>query len=147
MRLPHVRFTVGRMMVAVVIVAVGVWGLVLVRRSAEYRRRTTYAEGRERALAALENVIHQTAVALELEAERIDHDRGRGLISEAGFRSAYGKPRDAVVAEMKEMAAKKAPEAARYSRVRRHWAYLTEKYRRIARYPFLPAAPDPPEPD
>ena len=31
-------------------------------------------------------------------------------------------------------------------RLQRHWTALAEKYRRAARYPWLPVAPDPPPP-
>ena len=40
-----------------------------------------------------------------------------------------------------------AREAAHYGRMRRHCATLKENYRRVARCPWLPVAPDPPEPE
>lgn len=36
--------------------------------------------------------------------------------------------------------------AANVEQAREYWAALKRKYRRAARYPWLPVAPDPPEP-
>lgn len=143
----RVRFTVRRMMIAVALVAIGAWGVVLARRSDEYRGRASSAGYRELAVAELEKMIRQTAAAAGLEADRIDRDRGRDSVGEADFRRIYGRPRDSVVADLKEIAAKKTLERERYKRVREHCASLKEKYLRAARYPWLPVAPDPPEPE
>ena len=101
MRVPRVRFTVRRMMVAVAVVALVLGGVLraldLARRSAEYRRKATEAEKHEKRLVSY---------------------------------------------------SKRYPERAKRLRaLSGDWASVKEKYHRAARYPWLPVAPDPPEPE
>ena len=103
MKLPRVRFTVRRMMVAVCVLAVALFTAVMLRRSYEYRER------------ALEN-----ADAEELSLSYADEGRGEN-----------GDPQR--VARGEQMAA--------YHRA------LRIKYERARWYPWLPVAPDPPEPN
>jgi len=147
MRPPRVRFTVSRAMIAVAIMAVVVWGVALVRRAEEYRQRAMLAERVELSADVLEGATHEAAASLEQEAEAIGRDRAAGLMDDLAFRATYQKSRDSVVAVLKAEAAKTAREAARYGLIRRRCVILKEKYRRAARYPFLPVAPDPPVPD
>jgi hypothetical protein len=147
MRRPRVRFTVRRLMVAVAVVAIGFWGLALVRVSQDYRQRASIAEGAERAADVLENTSHQSAWAIDLEADRIERDRANGLLVDVVLLETPERSLDSVVARMRTKATLSARDAARYGRIRRYGAYLKQKYRRAARYPWLPVAPDPPAPE
>jgi hypothetical protein len=97
MRLPRVRFTVRRLMVAVAVVGVmlGAWGW-LERRRARFEERMQFW-------------YHQ------VEHPAYSDPKWHGSVTLS--------PRDKLRAR------------------------LAEKYRRAARYPFLPVAPDPPEPE
>jgi hypothetical protein len=125
MRLPRVRFTARRLMVAVVIAAIGLWGIALLRLSAEYRRR---ASDMRRA---------QQAHSINAEIA--------GNVAEAIRREASSYP--AFTSDLLPGASKYQRSKEAYQRKADHYSRLTEKYIRAARYPFLPVEPDPPEPE
>ena len=146
MPLPRERFTVRRMMVAVAFVAVAAWGASLVPLSAEYRRRASLAERAELAFDVLEDSANRKAVAVGRDADAAERDgMGRpwdGLVS----RAIRLEPRDPDLADSEAKAAS-ARDAVRYGLLRRRCTIMKEKYDRAARYPWLPVAPDPPEPE
>jgi hypothetical protein len=90
MRLPRVRFTVRRLMVAVAVVGFALASLTL---SANYSRRADYFAS--------------------LQPEWVSWQSGSH-----SFRAKWD-----------------------------YWVEMEHKYRRAARYPWLPVAPDPPEPE
>jgi hypothetical protein len=106
MRLPRVRFTVRRMMVAVAVAALLLIGVVLWRRSEEYRRR---AES------------HDSLLWSELPVA-VDEAASPGRLG--GGLSVVGLLRRA-----------------------KYHHDMSQKYWRAAARPWLPVAPDPPEPE
>ena len=113
MKLPRVRFTIRRLMVAVAVVAIAVYGSVLWRRSVEYRHRAEDALNLAKRLNDTRNAIEESIAAL------------RG----GNYRIALISRRDQLRREID------------------YWDAARIKYSRVALYPFLPVAPDPPEPE
>ncbi len=112
MKLPRVRFTVRRMMVAVAILAIGFAALALGIRSEDYREKAEYA-----------------AIWETYNAELADNmERHREAWAHIGD----------VPVEIR---------IAKCGRLRDYYRDYKQKYRRLARYPWLPVAPDPPEPE
>ena len=122
MEIPRVRFTVRRLMVAVAVVGIAFYGLVLWRRSAEYRRLADEAERSE--MKAIVGAKQADAVA-------------------ARFRRMPEK----VTSEGVNLQSRYSAEGTHLRRLSQDRARAKIKYRRAARYPWLPVAPDPPEPE
>jgi hypothetical protein len=108
MRLARLRFTMGRMMVAVAILAILAWGgIVGEKRRAHFRDLTTkYAR-----LGAISSAFHGSVP---------DGDDFERQMKAAAARSAKLGP---------------------------YYAEMVRKYRNAERYPWLPVAPDAPEPE
>jgi hypothetical protein len=119
MPLPRVRFTVRRMMIVVAIAAIAVWLPVILTRRAKYHRLAREFDTKVTVARALgpHGGVHANAVAIRVANVYV-------LRQEPG-----SGPFDCVGAHSDYYAAMKA------------------KYERAARYPFLPVAPDPPEPE
>jgi hypothetical protein len=109
MRMPRVRFTVRRLMVAVAVLALVAAIGEMTRRSASYDRLARYYAERE-------------TLSLDLMA-------------------AFARP------DRPELSEVCSVEYARNRAFAEHEERLKRKYRRAARYPWLPVAPDPPEPE
>ena len=119
MKLPRVRFTVRRMMVAAAIVAAATALAVnLYRRSQRFRR------------IAAEFVIKEDLANAPIPP-------GSGF-SPDDIRIEY---RPGASYEAIELGLQAKPKNAAY------YTLMRMKYERYARYPWLPVAPDPPEPE
>jgi hypothetical protein len=153
MRMPRFRFTIRRMMVAVAIVALASGAIVADRQA---KQRVIYAKKAKH--HALGQAIYQQqrddfASRFEwdlAEAENL-RDRGKGLrqdalgvqrwdsdqlLHNANSLIGYGEYRIDFLRSQLRVAK---------LRVDFH-ATMKQKYERLARYPWLPVAPDPPEP-
>jgi hypothetical protein len=139
MKLPRVRFTVRRLMVAVAVVALAIYGTILWRWSTEFRRLALGAEYQERIYGEHYEILN-------------------AFLGEAGGITRYseGEPPPAVLnldasmlseEEKTPLRPEIAIKAARMLRITRHYEQLKFKYRHAARYPWLPVPPDPPEPE
>jgi hypothetical protein len=119
MRFPRMRFTVRRLMIAVAVVAIAVWLPIILTRRAKYHRLA-------REFDAKATVARAFGPRGSLHADAVDIRVGTVYVFQ---REPNGAPFDCVGAHSDYYAAMKA------------------KYERAARYPFLPVAPDPPEPE
>ena len=119
MRLPGVRFTLRRLLVVIALLAVLMAaGLEAARATRRAREYRQYA------------VAHAAFRDLSLgEAEQ--------------YRDAYNHGEWADDKEKTQLLQREAGERA----LARHYDTLAAKYRRAARFPWLPVEPDPPQPD
>ncbi len=124
MRIPRLRFTVRRLMVAAAVAAIATAGWILHERSVWYgalaqQFETQEIMGRGATLSVIGRLIPdrdpETITDEDLANAGVSPDTRRGIAG--GFRLTAG------------------------------YAKLKEKYRRAARYPWLPVAPDPPWPE
>jgi hypothetical protein len=149
MRLPRVRFTVRRMMVAMAVVGVAIWGIVQTNR---WRERTRYYTAR--------------ADFLDLQArwDLFRESQSRSMAAkfwETGKRGRFDERTIAIlrdrrrtigdrfdyIARIERNAASYDESAVFSKRLADYHSSLSKKYRRAARYPWLRVAPDPPEPE
>ncbi len=141
MPLPRVRFTVRRMMVAVAVVAGVAWAEGMGRRRAEYLRLTTKWAGEEGHFISVAEDQEDYAgrdrsqadryeawAKAESDPSRLDYDKDM-----ARRHGEHAHDRWSLAASMRSRAA--------------HASHLRHKYERAARFPFLPVASDPPEPE
>ncbi len=152
MRVPHVRFTVRRMMVAVALLALLLWGgLVEIPRlrglARDYRARAArHAATQKRFLKFFRDRdlcrVYWSALAVDRQAE-----------AEAALcPEVPDGPADAVetwaelATQARDQAAWHARSIAQEGPKSEYFARMRWKYERAARYPWLPVAPDPPEP-
>ncbi len=143
------RFRLRTLLVLVVLAGVSVGGYVLWRRSAEYRKRASDMEVQEIAMGELADSMSKRARATGLDADRIESgpDNDDFIVTYSHTPMVHKTTMAAVLADMREQVSHNLYSATRYVRHRRHYASLKKKYRRAARYPWLPVAPDPPEPE
>jgi hypothetical protein len=134
MKFPRVRFTVRRLMVLVILAGVGIGGYVLLRRSAEYRHRTeAYASDVD---FIEQQIRHDCAFIEEYQAlSELRKKKQTDAPSVEGFRS----DEDFIAFYLKSIEGER--------RYRDRFRQMQRTYERAARYPFLPVAPDPPEPE
>jgi hypothetical protein len=107
--MPRFRFTIRRMMFAVVVAAVYLWGERIRRASSAYQERAEFFR-----------YLHTTPSNNPLPS---------GDSSVAELRIDIGT------------------EIARGCRLIRYCETMQQKYEHASRYPWLPVAPDPPEPN
>jgi hypothetical protein len=136
MRLPRPRFTVLRLMIVVAVVAVACGFEMCRRRRDTFKARSNLHTIKSMAFDYVRLVKHS-----EYEALR----RSPNLAAEyfPQFRRGRGQRKAPVLEEIMEkakFASETNGEAARYH------AQMRDKYEYAARYPWLPVAPDPPEP-
>ena len=135
--MPRFRFTVRRMMVAVAIVS------ILIGAEAMRRRREVLAS--KASSSRLRQGVNQRMVEewdrLMPKVIRIVRESERLASSRPGDDEAK---RSLSKTERKYQSVTR--EVKTYERNARHWQMVAEKYERAARYPWLPVAPDPPEP-
>jgi hypothetical protein len=119
MRLPRVRFTVRRLMIVVAVVAIAVWLPIVLTRRAKYHRLAREFDARATVARSLGPYgrLHAGSVAIRDDTVYV-------FQQEAG-----GAPFVCVGAHSD------------------YYDAMKTKYERAARYPFLPVAPDPPEPE
>jgi len=135
MPVPRVRFTVRRLMIAVAIVALILGAELTRRRSAQFRLLArSYASAAEFDGLILEGGT--TTFRLE-----------DGQIREVHGSSSIRIPTDE--GGLVESAIDPTPgyDEDRLRRRAEYHDFLRRKYDRAARYPWLPVAPDPPEPE
>lgn len=134
MGLPRVRFTVRWLMVAVAFVALALGVEVTRRRWAEFRQRAkSYAamEQYERSL------LDGWSTVVRREDGRAVAIRGPIAIQVPSHRGGYDEIR---------VTPTPGYDAANLRLRADYHARLKRKYERATRYPWLPVAPDPPEP-
>jgi hypothetical protein len=126
MRIPRVRFTVRRLMVAVVIAGIVLGIERLWHRSAEY--------------AGIAGQHARKAIGWDEHVSWLD-----GVAAKHARKAATGtgdsRSRD------RENADKWAAVANGYRGMKGYHEAMRDKYAHAARYPWLPVAPDPPEPE
>jgi hypothetical protein len=154
MRLPRVRFTVRRMMVAVVVVAIGLAGLqawLLRTRGLRYQQRAQFHAHWE---------AHWRRGVERLRRGVVKRPDVLPLPSRTGLRYGFQPGSKDLIAEYNGPSMKLDPpiptdsERLRYIRYKAavcaRWmtfhAKLRQNYERAARYPWLPFEPDPPMP-
>ncbi len=143
------RFTVRRMMVAVAIVAVAIGIIVQVNH---WRDRARYYAARAGLLDIRARWERDEASRAQSLADQFWED-AKGYYTDPvewvrrrkAARHWTGEPQD-YVARLEGMAERQQRSAARTFRMADYHAALSEKCRRAARSPWLPVAPDPPEP-
>jgi hypothetical protein len=118
MRLP--RMTTRRWMIAVAVVATSVWGWEITCRAYAYRSLAAYFQQRE--------WIATAAVCIEAGAAQY---KGCDFTIPDDF--------DPATAHLRS-------DHERYRRLFFHYRRMRQKYEHVARYPWLPVQPDPPEP-
>ena len=161
--MPRPRFTLRWLMVAVAVVAIAAF--IESRRreriatakatilAVEYRERARDAGSYEYIMAA----AVRASEANEAEIENVIAEYERELIGfQASRKAANWKWRgddekDRMIRDQlrlfRDSKAKNASSAIRYRMKRDYYAATRAKYERAARYPWLPVAPDPPEPE
>ncbi len=143
MSLPRVRFTVRWMMVATAIVGIFL-GLVRAIESWEWSIRSgKYASTaefhREMKQLATEGILGEEKNAAWCK-ERSRKMRLEG--NRTGLRAEY----EAIARDCDKYASAAIEDAASWRRKASHYAAMALKYEKAARYPWLPVAPDLPEP-
>lgn len=126
MRFP--KMTTRRWMVVVVVVAAVAWSIRLHRLSVQFREKAVFNGQRETYwLERVEISTKLITIGERIVARRGDSPEEAGLPSREGLRghAAYRE---------------------RATRIAESYARLRRKYEHAARYPWLPVAPDPPEP-
>jgi hypothetical protein len=139
MRLPRVRFTIRRMMVAVAVLALLIGADQLVRRSTRYRKMA----GR---FGQLETASRDRHRAVERSSQQ-HAERAQSWVAGWGpFND--DRHRASVVAQTKDWieAGYLSQEAAVYAAEADWYSQLRQQYERGARYPWEPLAPHPPRP-
>jgi hypothetical protein len=125
MKLPRVRFTIGRMMVAVAISAIFMAGLLQFARRKQlieqYEGRVINARRLVSRARLTANLSHEEWLAHCREIDRLDR-------ANPPFRTARGYPPELA----KELIA--------------YGESIRRKYDRAIRYPWLPVLPDPSDP-
>lgn len=148
------KFLVLTLMIAIAVVVMLVYGEILRRRHAEFVALADLAEERETIFAQTEiNIRHEAAKMENDQRTQIEESR-RDLeeLTRLGKRSSDDY---AFLKEATDIATKSIGESiadihktrAEVAALRHYQAQLRRKYRRAARYPWLPVAPDPPEPE
>ncbi len=157
MRRPRMRFTVRRMIVVVVAMALALGGYRESRRRAAYYAFVAGAyklEAHEHQMYA-SSYDSQVATRRRPKARRgtgyhdatlYTHDHGGRLTTTRQDEwnphadRLYGRDPERDVARLRALAVRERSRSA-------YFAGLAAKYRRATRYPLLPVAPDPPPPD
>jgi hypothetical protein len=135
MRLPRVRFSVRGMMVVVAIVGFSAWSAKMLKLSAHYHqlRELHATKGRS---------FRQEAATLSERYRKLQVD-GYAMLPAIHGRRSVGRMHEFGFRAFKEWFRNQLEDAERRSD---HYGALEAKYERAARYPWLPVAPDPPEP-
>jgi hypothetical protein len=131
-RFPRVRFTVRRLMVAVAVVATILWSVHTIHRWRLYRERLRYYILAENLYRPRPSAPERMAASQEAQGLvcyfRVEQAAGRLPVGVCRLRFGLGTE-----AEIRRFAD--------------HLAVLKRKYELAAYYPWLPVAPDPPEPE
>ena len=134
--MPLPRFRLRTLMIVVAVVGVAVTGVRLRERSLAYGRQadrhTQVAEMSRRLRLDIEADLAEKPASIDAEREPAPHRRANtiksGLLRGPGVDPVLTIARD----------------AEGWGAVERYHAALAAKYRRAARYPWLPVVPDPP---
>jgi hypothetical protein len=124
MRLPRVRFTIRRLMIAVAVVGVGL-GIE------GYRRRLVSVSVRRRQVAMAYRLDAQM-YKVEAMAAELERTTPKGFVGFTADNPSGPIDDDGI---------------ARRFRLATHYQELAVKYRRASGYPWLPVGPDPPAPE
>jgi hypothetical protein len=124
------------MMVAVAVVAILMSGIVMKQRRDEFVRRASFASDKRR---DLNNILKSNASLLPFYMKRIVASNEIDAANPARLGEAPASPDENIVRAIREQAEWGRKHLLWYDR-------QVLKYRRAARYPWLPVAPDPPEP-
>jgi hypothetical protein len=150
MRLPRVRIRIIRVAVAAVVaglLAAAISGLALKRRGDRFRDLAWYYAQEE----AFANARAESEALME------EKRRGPDELDRVSGSSAGGAPRRITLFGYRLLPKRWNPDEAEWAemqrqererkRLRGEWiAAMRAKYEHAARYPWLPVAPDPPEP-
>lgn len=144
MRLPRVRFTVRRLMIAVAIAGV-IMGVT--RLTANARRLRARAAGYA-IRAATERETNWGMASDEAQLARaVDRVKVHKTRMEAGSLDQDPSDQRAVLELMEESVARRRRRIARHHGRLAYFLAMRAKYERAARYPWLSVEPDPPEPE
>jgi hypothetical protein len=155
MRLPRVRFTVRRMMVAVAAAAFLMYAALLANRSArslEIARghradAASYAKQGQRCVEEVQERESRIAEQLReaLEAEQRAAAAGGDAVN-ARAESDHASRLRALATHEEDALRLKKDEAAHYSTLRAYYKRLEAKHAYAAAHPWLSSDPDPPRP-
>lgn len=138
----RLRFTVRRLMLAVAFAALAFLAVIWQQKSARHRLiASNYAirEVNNRKIAATQGELIRGRSRLIASTERLlAGPEGRDPRKAATYR-------DDLAREQATLAANQLEDEL-IGRKLRHFAEMRQKHERIARFPWLPVSPDPPEP-
>jgi hypothetical protein len=132
MRMPRIRFTMRRLMVAVVLIALALAGWIEAGRYRERLRRRSFDYSQTATKHMLKEFTHR---------RRAEQKDGQGQSYLDMARLAPGS-----ATESMQVAKDYHTEADRLRRLADQEKELTNKYRLASKRPWLPVEPDPPEP-
>jgi hypothetical protein len=140
--MPRARFTVRALMIAVAVAALVILAERWRRLAAEY----SAAASRFAAAEASES-DRLDGLRSVLEATRTDLDRSRAQHEQTDPVGLYEKRvREAAITHYESKEKDLMSELAKSVALRSRYIETRRRYERAARYPWLPVAPDPPEP-
>ncbi len=155
MQVPHVRFTVRRMMVAVVIMTTALWGgwLCIVRldylERAERFRRSAVSWAADDA-SWIRGIQGQEQVNAMEERQCVEAERRRDMVTDASERARWGRRIAAMRADLawgERCARETRSSLAKAAAQQRHHKDLMRKYVDAASSPWRLVPPDPPAPE
>ena len=150
MRVPRVRFTVGRMMIAVAIVALILGAVVLVERRRDRFRRLAHQYSLEDQATMGPIITRADALRDPLLATKMRDARDRfrrGSVPLITKDDISHDPSMAIIKKYVDAMDLDRRDIYYRGRCSYYYLLLKEKYQYAQRYPWLPVAPDPPPPD
>jgi hypothetical protein len=141
------------MMVVVAILGVAAYGETLRRKRAGYLMKVQFAVAEENDNATRE-ALSRSSLSHIQEIVRLVQNSNHSILDDARRRDGessdeYRKLKEIIEQDLNELRAQEAAQMEdlrSYAASRRYYAEMHNKYRRAARYPWLPVAPDPPDP-
>jgi hypothetical protein len=151
MRIPRVQFTIGRMMIAVAVIATvlgaGIEGMRLKRFRDQYLHRAKIHAYLEQSLLGTEAIAGKAAAATErLTAEGLELVEKRARGAQSAVDPAFNQTSIELYKWEQRIASEYREIAARYAKLAAHHSALKKKYRRAADRPWSSVEPDGPEP-
>jgi hypothetical protein len=134
MRLPRVRFTVRRMMIAVAVVAVLIGVGLHVERAIRFSRLST-------------NYVEFAAMYAEYESILRKRERNHRELAERERESADKFQRSSSVELWRRLAQEDTDRADKFKSLAEYHSRMKAKYQAAARRPWLDVEPDPPRPE
>jgi hypothetical protein len=138
MRRPRLRFTIRKLMIAVLVASLGFWSVKLWLLSRDYARRAKAYEAAETQYRSVRGLFLAVTSSYAQDAA---NSSAMLASSEAPFLGS-----EELAKRSRDLAASLLANAREPERKMAYYGALKRKYQRAARYPWLSVAPDPPEP-